>query len=65
MPAVDSRETDGLEYDEMIRLPGNLLASPKAVGMEITIFDPDLDKEGKYTGEFVSNLIKAFETGKK
>ena len=65
MPAVDSREADGLEYEEMIRLLNNLLASPKAIGMEITILDPDLDKDGKYTGKFASNFIKAFEKGRK
>ncbi|MGV8093083.1 MAG: arginase family protein [Mangrovibacterium sp.] len=65
MPAVDSRESDGLEYDEMISILGNLLASPKAIGMEITILDPDLDKSGKYTKKFVSNMVRAFEIGKK
>ncbi len=63
MPAVDSREPDGLEYDEMILLLGNLLASPKAIGMEITILDPDLDPESRYTPAFISNLLKAFEAG--
>jgi arginase len=42
-----------------------LLSSPKAIGIEITILDPNLDKEGKYTTEFVSNFVKVIEIGKK
>ena len=64
MPAVDSREPDGLEYHEMVELLGKLLSSPKAIGIEITILDPDLDKNGIYTREFISNFVKAFELGK-
>ena len=26
------------------------------MGIEITILDPDLDKDGKYTSEFVENI---------
>jgi len=65
MPAVDSREKGGLNYPEFITILGMLLSSEKAIGMEITILDPNLDKEGKYTKEFVSNLIKIIEIGKK
>ena len=63
MPAVDSREKDGLNYPEFNNLLSRLLSSPKAIGIEITILDPNLDKEGKYTTEFVSNFVKAI--GKK
>ncbi len=65
MPAVDSREKDGLNYPEFVTILGMLLTSEKAIGMEITILDPNLDKEGKYTKEFVSNLVKVIEIGKK
>jgi len=65
MPAVDSREKDGLNYPEFITILGMLLTSEKAIGMEITILDPNLDKEGKYTKEFVSNLVKVIEIGKR
>jgi arginase len=41
-----------------------LLSSPKAIGIEITILDPNLDREGKYTTEFVSNFVKVIEIGK-
>ncbi len=63
MPAVDSREKDGLNYPEFNNVLSRLLSSPKAIGIEITILDPNLDKEGKYTTEFVSNFVKVI--GKK
>lgn len=56
MPAVDSRKRDGLSYEELNWILDGLLKSPKAKGIEITILDPSLDKEGKYTKEFVSNI---------
>ena len=65
MPAVDSREKDGLNYPEFNTLLSKLLSSSKAVGIEITILDPKLDKGGKYTTEFVSNFVKVIEIGKK
>lgn len=65
MPAVDSRQIDGLEYaefNEMIRL---LLADKKAKGLEITILDPDLDPTGEYTQKFVANFCETFKSIKK
>jgi arginase len=64
MPAVDSRGKDGLTYPEFNTILGRLLSSPRATGIEITILNPDLDKDGKYTKEFVSNLVKLITIGK-
>ncbi|MEN7547606.1 arginase family protein [Rapidithrix thailandica] len=64
MPAVDSREKDGLSYPEFNSLLYNLLSSPKAIGMEITILDPHLDKDGKYTTQFISEFITIIEAVK-
>jgi len=61
MPAVDSREKDGLNYYELHILLSELLKSDKAIGIEITILDPTLDREGLYTKELVSNLIKVIK----
>ena len=57
MPAVDSRTTDGLSYDELAEILIPLLSSKKAVGMEITILDPDLDEDGTYTRMFVDKMV--------
>ena len=56
MPAVDSRQPDGLEYKEFNKILQLLLGDAKATGLEITILDPDLDPSGNYTKEFVSNF---------
>lgn len=60
MPAVDTRQPDGLTYSELVQILTELLLSTKAVGMEITILDPNLDKEGKYITELVSSLVHVF-----
>jgi arginase len=60
MPAVDSRTADGLSYDELTEILIPLLSSKKAVGMEITILDPDLDEEGRYTRAFVEHFVQIF-----
>lgn len=64
MPAVDSREIDGLFYNELSELLKPLLASKKAIGIEITILDPNLDEDGKYTIEFVKQFAELLEYGK-
>ncbi|NOU20017.1 MAG: arginase family protein [Bacteroidales bacterium] len=53
MPAVDSRENDGLSYFELEEILTPLIGSNKAFGMEITILDPDLDPNGSYTRDFI------------
>lgn len=61
MPAVDSREKDGLNYSELNILLSELVSNDKAIGIEITILDPTLDEEGVYTKKFISNFIDAIE----
>lgn len=64
MPAVDSRKIDGLTYKEFSELLKPLFSSEKAVGIQITILDPTLDKDGKYTIEFIKNFLGMLECGK-
>lgn len=64
MPAVDSREIDGLTYKEFSELLKPLFSNEKAVGIQITILDPNLDKDGKYTIEFIKNFLGTLEHGK-
>lgn len=56
MPAVDSRQNDGLSYLELKDILSPLIRSNKAFGMEITILDPDLDNSGSYTKNFIKNF---------
>ncbi|WP_166354969.1 arginase family protein [Phytoactinopolyspora limicola] len=43
MPAVDSPEPGGLTFDQLSTVLTRVLASPRAVGLDVTIYDPDLD----------------------
>jgi arginase len=60
MPAFDSRQPDGLSYEELSAVLRRPLLSPLTVGMEITILDPDLDPNGRITESFVSFLEDVF-----
>ena len=46
MPAVDYRLAGGLSWDELKRTLQVAVGSGKAVGLEITIYNPKLDKDG-------------------
>ena len=61
MPAVDSRQPDGLLYSELVELLRVLLGSDLAVGMEVTIFDPELDPTGEIAAGFTDALVEAFK----
>jgi arginase len=56
MPAVDSRQPDGLSYDELGALLRPVLDSGCVVGMDVTIYDPDLDPDGHAGRRLVDGL---------
>lgn len=59
MPAVDYRlGGGGLSFSELSELLKTLVASDRAVGMDITIFNPRLDLDGSITRRFVSSLVQ-------
>lgn len=58
MPAVDSPGSPGLDYVEAASLLGGLLASPRCLGMDVTIFDPDLDPHGALASDLVHLLAQ-------
>jgi arginase len=60
MPAVDSRQSDGLSYEEFIKVIRILLASDKSVGMHIGIFDPDMDRNGRIAKDFTAAIVECF-----
>jgi arginase len=62
MPAVDTPEPDGLGFDHLSELLRVLLADKRAHGLEITIFDPDLDEDGELAAELTRCLCDAFTT---
>jgi arginase len=46
MPAVDSPEPDGLTPAELTEVLAVLASHPRTVGLEVAIYDPDLDPDG-------------------
>jgi arginase len=60
MPAVDTPEPGGLMLSELTTLLGELLSSDLAAGMQVCIYDPDLDPSGEYARSLVQILAAAF-----
>jgi arginase len=56
MPAVDSPEPGGPSLEEMARLLGPLVRHPRALGLELTIYDPGLDADGRCAERLVQLL---------
>ncbi len=60
LPAVDSPETGGLTFDDLSDLLRALLGSASAVGLEVTVFDPDLDPDGRLARLFADAIVGGF-----
>jgi arginase len=58
MPAVDYRMPGGLSWDELVTILRAAVASGRAVGIDITIFNPKLDVDGTIAAAFVHALAK-------
>jgi arginase len=59
MPAVDSPDPGGINHAQLRALLRPLLAAPKCVGIDVGIFDPDLDPDGFYAAELTDTLVAA------
>jgi arginase len=60
MPAVDYRMKGGMNFTELSKLLKIILKSGQAVGMDITIFNPTLDKGGGISRKLVSSVVEGF-----
>ena len=56
MPAVDSPGTPGIAPDDLVTVLSGLVADLRCVGMTVTVFDPDLDPDGRYARTLVGLL---------
>jgi arginase len=63
MPAVDYRLPGGLALEELHTVLDLLLASHKAVGLDLTIYNPALDPRGTMAAE-LTNLLAASLKGR-
>jgi arginase len=58
MPAVDYRMTDGLDFDELVAVLQAAVGSGRAVGLNVTIFNPNLDPNRVVARNLVGALAK-------
>lgn len=56
MPAVDYRMPDGLSASEVTYVLSTALATGRAVGLEVTVYNPDLD-EGGASGRALTSIL--------
>jgi arginase len=59
MPAVDSPDDGGLLPGELTSLLRPLVRSPRCVGLNLTIYDPDLDPDGTCAALLAEVLVTA------
>jgi arginase len=57
MPCVDSPQPGGLSYGELNLIVKLLVQSPAVKGMDITILDPDFDRQGTYTKKLINEFF--------
>jgi arginase len=60
MPAVDSPIAGGLDFEQSSELLGRLVRHPRALGLQLSIFDPTLDR-GDGAERLVRMLERAFD----
>ncbi|MGW2200886.1 arginase family protein [Streptomyces sp. NPDC001774] len=60
MPAVDSPDPEGLFPDELVPLLRTLVRAERCVGLNVTIYDPDLDPDGTAGALLTDVVVAAF-----
>jgi len=60
LPAVDAPDPGGLTYPDLIGLLRPMLADERCAGVNVTIYDPDLDPDGRYATELTDAIVAAF-----
>jgi arginase len=63
MPAVDYRLPDGFSWDEMTSILALAMANERAVGLEVTIYNPALDQDGTAGTGLTNALVAALAPG--
>ena len=62
MPFVDSPEPGGMTAEELVRVLRPLVRHPRAIGMEMTIYDPRDDHDGRGAALLVDILNRSFRS---
>jgi len=64
LPAVDYPQDGGLSWSDLITLTGSALSAGGCLGATVTIFNPELDPDGRYAFaivEFIGRLADGLE----
>ncbi|NTF10880.1 arginase family protein [Agrobacterium rubi] len=56
MPAVDCPGSPGLDVEDLVHILSRCVSDPACLGMTVTVFDPDLDSDGRYAKVIVDIL---------
>jgi arginase len=59
LPAVDSPGSPGLDFAQLAELLSRLLKTGRAIGLDVTIYDPELDPEGVQLPDIVGCIETA------
>jgi arginase len=59
MPATGDPAPGGLNFDQARWLLGTLVRDPAALGLQVTLYDPTLDRNGEAAGDLVAMLERA------
>ena len=59
MPAADAPDPGGLDYPQLVELLRPLVTDSACVGLQVTIYDPDLDPDGRYAAALADTLVEA------
>ncbi|MFI2104312.1 arginase family protein [Isoptericola sp. NPDC019693] len=60
MPAVDSPDAGGLDPDQLVELLRTL--APWALGASVTVFDPELDPDGRHAATVADVVVRGLGT---
>ncbi len=61
MPAVDYRQPDGFSWDELTAMLRTVWRSKSLVGLDITIYNPQLDPGHSIAGDFVEAIVRGLK----
>ncbi|SED03163.1 arginase family protein [Streptomyces sp. TLI_105] len=59
LPAVDSPGRPGLDFARLAELVAGLVRTGRVVGLDVTVYDPELDPDGSYAAPLVDCLGSA------
>jgi arginase len=63
LPAVDSPGSPGLDFAQLADLLARLVGTGRVIGLDVTIYDPELDPKGEYLPAIVDCLASGLAEG--